>query len=278
MNFEYIKNPDGAWGLYNKEIGDIYFSNIGAYKEALEKFVLPANPKSIKNKKIKILDVCYGMGYNSKTFVDYCVKNNLLFDFHIDFVENDEKILALGLLNFDKNISSNVHLYFGKEILSKIYFSQNTNLILGENWIKDFLRENMLIFDANSKEINDILFKTDDLNNILHNIYYQNHTLSNNFSLSLGISWKIKDLIADFQKLEKGYDLIFHDAFSIRKQPEMWTEQIFSRYYQILNSGGKLLTYSNSRVVRRILEGIGFIVETNFDENNKQNGTIAIKT
>lgn len=278
MNFEYIKNPDGTWGLYNKEIGDIYFSNIGAYKEALEKFVLPAKPNNIQNNKIRILDVCYGMGYNSKTFVDYCIKNNFLFDFDIDFIENDEKILALGLLNFDKRISPAVHIYFGKEILSKIYFSKNTNLILGENWIKDFLRENMLIFDANSKEINDILYKNNDLNNVLHNIYYQNHTLSNNFSLSLGISWKIKDLIADFQKLENGYDLIFHDAFSIRKQPEMWTEQIFSRYYQILNSGGKLLTYSNSRVVRRILEGIGFIVETNFDENNKQNGTIAIKT
>ena len=81
MDFEFIKNEDGSWGLFNTTVDDIYFSNIGAHKEALEKFVIPAKPQNIKKKNIRILDVCYGMGFNSKTFVDYCIKNNLNFFF-----------------------------------------------------------------------------------------------------------------------------------------------------------------------------------------------------
>ena len=78
--------------------------------------------------------------------------------------------------------------------------------------------------------------------------------------------------------LSSGYDFIFHDAFSIRKQPELWSERVFEDYYRLLKHNGKLLTYSNSRVVRRILENIGFNVKINYNENEKENGTIAIKT
>ena len=38
MNFEYKENPDNTFSIYNTEIEDIYFSNVGAYKEAIEIF------------------------------------------------------------------------------------------------------------------------------------------------------------------------------------------------------------------------------------------------
>ena len=50
-----------------------------------------------------------------------------------------------------------------------------------------------------------------------------------------------------------------------------------TNYYKLLNPGGRFLTYSNSRVLRRTLEKIGFDVEINYDNNEKPNGTIGIK-
>ena len=88
----------------------------------------------------------------------------------------------------------------------------------------------------------------------------------------------LDDLLRTLPSLDKKYDLIFHDAFSIRKQPDMWSEEVFKEYYRLLAPSGKLLTYSNSRVVRRTLENIGFKVKINYNDLEKQNGTIAIKT
>ena len=68
----YITN-DGSVGLYSREFNDIYHSTFGAYSEACEKFVLPADLDFyIQNfSEIKVLDICYGIGYNSKSFLNF---------------------------------------------------------------------------------------------------------------------------------------------------------------------------------------------------------------
>jgi len=279
MDFEYRKNSDGSWGIYNSKVEDIYFSNIGAHKEAMEKFVIPSDVASFdKDKKIKILDVCYGMGFNSKSFVDYCIKNNFKFEYEIDCIEIDKNILALGLLIFDKNISNDIHLIFGKKILDAVNLDENIENILGENWIKLFLDD----FQDNFKQLHlnfgVDLYITSKNKQFLHNIYYQNQSNNNIFIQNLSLSMILNDLLATLPLLHKKYDLIFHDAFSIRKQPDMWSEEVFKEYYRLLAPSGKLLTYSNSRVVRRTLENIGFEVKINYNNLEKQNGTIAIKT
>ncbi len=68
----FITN-DGSVGLYNAKIDDIYHSVTGAAEEAYEKFVLPADIAEILslNGEIRLLDVCYGVGYNSKIFLNF---------------------------------------------------------------------------------------------------------------------------------------------------------------------------------------------------------------
>ena len=76
----YFTN-DGSIGLFSPEANDIYHSTYGALTEAYEKFILPSEFEKFfqKNSEIKILDICFGIGYNSKSFI-----NNLLifFDFY----------------------------------------------------------------------------------------------------------------------------------------------------------------------------------------------------
>lgn len=67
----YFTN-DGSVGLYNTEFDDIYHSACGALTEAYEKFIYPIDfEKLLEKESVKILDICYGIGYNSKSFLNY---------------------------------------------------------------------------------------------------------------------------------------------------------------------------------------------------------------
>lgn len=68
---------------------------------------------------------------------------------------------------------------------------------------------------------------------------------------------------SDFRKMQpKGrYDLIYFDAFAPEKQPELWSENIFSRISDLSNSGAILVTYSSKGLVQRALKKSAFNVE-----------------
>ncbi|MCQ2789588.1 MAG: MnmC family methyltransferase [bacterium] len=69
--FYPILTNDGSVGLFSIKDNDIYHSAYGALSESFEKFVLPADlaSKIIENNEVKILDICYGIGYNTKTSI-----------------------------------------------------------------------------------------------------------------------------------------------------------------------------------------------------------------
>jgi tRNA U34 5-methylaminomethyl-2-thiouridine-forming methyltransferase MnmC len=60
---------------------------------------------------------------------------------------------------------------------------------------------------------------------------------------------------------ENIFNLIYFDAFGARVQPELWTEEIFSKMYNALKKEGVLVTYSAKGSVRRALQTVGFLVE-----------------
>ncbi len=85
-NIEIFLTDDGSIGLYNKDLDEIYHSKYGAKKEAFEKFVFPA--KIIDNHSLDILDICYGIGYNTK-----CALENYKNINSIDCVEIDGELV-----------------------------------------------------------------------------------------------------------------------------------------------------------------------------------------
>jgi tRNA U34 5-methylaminomethyl-2-thiouridine-forming methyltransferase MnmC len=56
-------------------------------------------------------------------------------------------------------------------------------------------------------------------------------------------------------------DLVYFDAFSPEKQPELWDKAVFDSICQKMNSNGILVTYCAKGNVRRILQSLGFRVE-----------------
>lgn len=57
------------------------------------------------------------------------------------------------------------------------------------------------------------------------------------------------------------YDVVFFDAFSPDKQPEMWSQQQFERIFAACNDSAVLTTYCAKGVVRRAMQSAGFAVE-----------------
>lgn len=92
---------DGSVGLYSPHDNDIYHSVYGALTESYEKFILPINLKKFfsKKNKIKILDICYGIGYNSKSFL-----NEYFKFFYNDTIHGDNIYPYTGKIYFDNII------------------------------------------------------------------------------------------------------------------------------------------------------------------------------
>ena len=57
------------------------------------------------------------------------------------------------------------------------------------------------------------------------------------------------------------YDLVYFDAFGYRVQPELWSEEIFSRLCRAMKPGGILVTYAARTIIRNNMKAAGFHVE-----------------
>jgi len=83
--------------------------------------------------------------------------------------------------------------------------------------------------------------------------------INSNFNL-----FKIENNLINFNfetVSTNNFDLIYFDAFSFEKQPELWSQLIFSNIYNHLNINGILLTYSAKGIIKQNLRAVGFEVK-----------------
>lgn len=182
-NIEKIITKDGSIGLYNKDLDEVYHSREGAITEAYEKFIAPC---LILNKKpLKILDICYGIGYNTK-----CAIENFNTIEVIDCIEIDAE-LAKKSFQFDYKSSKKINKIIEKNLIKSdlinFYFDDVRKVIKklntkydiifhdgfaphkqSELWSEDLISEIIKKLDKNgiyctynhSKPVLNALFKT----------------------------------------------------------------------------------------------------------------------
>ena len=71
---------------------------------------------------------------------------------------------------------------------------------------------------------------------------------------------KIKADFTDYM-LQDFYDVVFFDAFSPEKQPEMWAEKGFCDLFDHCNENAIITSYCAKGAVRRMMQSAGFVVE-----------------
>lgn len=93
---EKIITPDGSVTFHNAEFGEAYHSKSGAKEEAVEKFVKTCLIREIaKTGRLRILDFCFGLGYNTAAAIDTALEENPHCVIDVVGLEIDEKMLAI---------------------------------------------------------------------------------------------------------------------------------------------------------------------------------------
>jgi len=273
-----VLTEDGNYTFYNFEVQDIYHSKIGAYTEAIHKFILPSDLKSIikAKKEINILDICYGLGFNSKAAYQEIKKINPECKVNITALENDKLILALSCIPMSKEIKLETESLFYRSLNSVFDInaelkSYAESIAHSSPFIKSYLPK-----QYNFKQIDSQLFN-------LHNIYYRsvstrniNQDKVNNANGLDDVVFFVQDARTSLSDLSSKFDLIFLDSFTPRKAPQLWTVEFFSQLRKILAPEGKLLTYSSSAAIRGGLIEAGFKIGRTDPVEKKTSGTIAV--
>lgn len=79
----------------------------------------------------------------------------------------------------------------------------------------------------------------------------------------ISLNFRLNKIKGDFTKTDftDKIDVIYFDAFSPEKQPEMWTPELFRKLYLCSSENAVLTTYCCKGEVKRAMKEAGFLIE-----------------
>ena len=97
-----VLTKDGSITLRNLFFQENFHSLEGALKETEIKFINPSDLKRFKDKSLNVLDICFGLGYNSASLFNNLIRQNSSVNWYA--LEIDKKPLeySLGNKSFQK--------------------------------------------------------------------------------------------------------------------------------------------------------------------------------
>ena len=219
-----VTTEDGYFTLLSPDTEETYHNKCGAWLETQAIYIKPVQfEERLKHTdNIRLFDPFFGLGYITLG----CI---------VEFVETLEKTCQSG------------------KTLEVIAIENDPSLI-------PVLMAVLEQFDQPClKELKEAF---------AHKIYYrtQQDPIKNGdrFTLSLEnypvtIHFIYDDIRVALPTLEsESLDCIFHDAFSSKKQPELWTQEIFNEYRRLLKPPkGVLHTYSQASHIRAAMRATG---------------------
>jgi tRNA U34 5-methylaminomethyl-2-thiouridine-forming methyltransferase MnmC len=225
-----VVTADGSVTLFNEDAGELYRNSAGAYTEALKNYVEPACAVDTLQRtgRLRVLDVCFGMGYNSFVLLQHLAEKRLSGQVFIRGIENDSAVHALA----SSHVLEDPRLQAARALLPATPVSTGAA-----------------------------------------------PQVSSRTGLQVVLEVVLADLRHELPKLpdREEYDIVFHDPFSPRKVPQLWTVDIFRKYHQLLAARrGRVLTYSIAGAVRGGLLEAGFAVWRTTAVGGKYGGTLAM--
>jgi tRNA U34 5-methylaminomethyl-2-thiouridine-forming methyltransferase MnmC len=100
MPLEIVETDDGSITCFDKATGELYHNKAGAYAEALANFIRPSGliEKSLTAESLSILDVPFGLGYNTFVFLQSLIglpANHSLKNVSIIGLELDPEVMQV---------------------------------------------------------------------------------------------------------------------------------------------------------------------------------------
>lgn len=144
--------------------------SVGAYTESLHKFVNGTNIiERAKEKEVRVLDICFGVGLNLAVTIDEALKHNITNRIHAVSVEKDSSLI---------NIVKNTHILMpvkGYKLLRNLLNNNIYNNFSLELYIQDAVdfiyslnhKFDIIYFDPFSKKHNSEMWS----DNMFHKLY-----------------------------------------------------------------------------------------------------------
>lgn len=183
MNYEIAKTSDGSNTYFSKEYNQHYHDiKEGAIKESLSKHIIPSIEYSKNKEKLIILDICFGLGYNTFSLLYYLKKNNINKKLHIISPELDcELIKKLEDFEYPKEFD------FLKDIIKEVsqkcfYEDENLKIEIKIGDAREYLKScdekfDIVFQDAFSSEVNKELW-TKQYFELIYNVFKEDAILT----------------------------------------------------------------------------------------------------
>ncbi|RXJ57923.1 tRNA (5-methylaminomethyl-2-thiouridine)(34)-methyltransferase MnmD [Candidatus Marinarcus aquaticus] len=189
-----VTTIDGSNTLFSKEYNQHYHNvNDGAINEALSKHVIPALKFHKGKSHLRILDICFGLGYNTFSTLYYILEHNLSHSVEIFTPELDPNLIeSLKKFTYPKEFVILQPII--KELLTnKTYKSDRfcIHLYIGNarDYVKTLKNIDIVYQDAFSSEVNQELWTvqyfTDIFNACSQNCILTTYSVATPVRLSL---------------------------------------------------------------------------------------------
>ena len=166
-------------------------------------------------------------------------------------------------------IQSGLQFYSGPTpVIFEVGFGTGLNCLLTALWVE---REKRQVFYMTIEKfpLNDRVIKQLHYGRFVagtgEELFSAIHACPWNREIQVTPYFRLLKINADFTQmswqLPQKCNVVYFDAFSPDKQPEMWTQVLFNRIYQWVQPGGVFVTYSAKGEVRRRLISAGFSME-----------------
>lgn len=158
---EFVKTKDGSNTLFSQKYNQHFHNpDDGAINEALTKHIIPTFEFHKNKSELNILDICFGLGYNTFSTLYFIEKNNLDKKVNIYSPELDgELVRSLETFEFPKEFESIKHI-IKKVAISGIYEDEKVKIevFIGDarKYIQSFEKDffDIVFQDAFSSEVN----------------------------------------------------------------------------------------------------------------------------
>ena len=108
-DFKIHTTKDGSLSLYSCSYKEVFHDKDGALRESIAKYLIPAQiDQFITTKKIVVLDVCVGLGYNTGCILEKLFQSNIKIEWHGLEIDQRPLNLALNETVFQKTWSPKV--------------------------------------------------------------------------------------------------------------------------------------------------------------------------
>ncbi len=116
-----VLTKDGSYSLKSIFFQENFHSLLGALEETRLKFTAPSNLQRFKGKSLNVLDICFGLGYNTASLVNELIKQNSYLNLYALEIDKNPLNYSLGNESFMKLWAPKVKTIF-ESLYRKNYF------------------------------------------------------------------------------------------------------------------------------------------------------------